>query len=125
MKRADESYEDFAKRLGMHMGDIQTWEDLYRFYKDLIQESMSDRFDPTSSAQNMFHYHTFILALEALPEEGDVKAIVAKMYEIFAGEGSVTLPAELIPVQIADVNYQPDPTGMEYMMTVTKSDSIH
>jgi len=94
-----EMYEELLKNLGE---GVATWSDFYGVIHARMKKFMECHCQG-HALEVLYPMYAFILSLEALPEEGDIKVIVERMARIMAYEAKEKLGAELVHISSEDL----------------------
>lgn len=76
----------FKKACEDFLPKINTWDDMYRFFGELMAKA-KDGFHPAYVLDALFSMYGFLLSMKELPEEGDIKVLFTRMFRILLVEG--------------------------------------
>jgi hypothetical protein len=98
-KTKQAAYENLQKEIEER---VVTWQDMYTVFHEKM-ETFKKSHEPTHALEAMYHMYAFILSLEALPEEGNIKVIAEYMIRVMVYESREKLGADMITITPEDI----------------------
>lgn len=86
----DEQFAEAKKRI---LDKINSWEDAYTFFDELVAQMLERGQQPY---EVVFLLYGFMHAMRELPDEGDIKTLVERMLYIIVYEGKEKIGADLV-----------------------------